>query len=527
MKNDIKYIIKKIIIGVGIAIGVMLLKPVVGFAENQTATFYMYCSSFNSCVLHGQKSNIGSANYKYYKRNFTLKNYNGYDINIKFYDKTSSIKLLSFYNETTDNLYIKPIILSEDITSKIYITSNADNNLVGFYYYNSDNTKVFIQNGNPCPISLDNDGNSKDAYILNTTEEGHIFYGNNASNINRRIPYMSSIYQSEISNEIYIDGVLNGIVSKIPNNYKKIDMFGKYAVLFYPKDYRNIPVECTEYKDGVTTDEQGNVTIIPNQTCTKNNYKMTFYYNGYFNTGFANLSNMKKIEYPVEQLPWFADNEYELPLYIPTDLFNGKPITDADGKVHITKEARGGIIFYNNNISEITDADDNTTSYYNKGYIYYDDTLLNYIIIEDSSSELNEEISFIDNNGNTHNETITQLPGKEQTNTSDSNKFYDFFKNFNADTHGLSSIISAPLSFIKTLSNNTCSSLNIPIPFSKGQHINLPCMTDIYKNNFGQIYNIYSTIITGIIAYWVCVRLFTLIKGFKDPEDDKIEVVEL
>jgi hypothetical protein len=52
-------------------------------------------------------------------------------------------------------------------------------------------------------------------------------------------------------------------------------------------------------------------------------------------------------------------------------------------------------------------------------------------------------------------------------------------------------------------------------------------MTAIYNKHFGSIFTLYQTITTGFIAYWVAVRIFALIKGFKDPEDDKIEVMDL
>lgn len=106
--------------------------------------------------------------------------------------------------------------------------------------------------------------------------------------------------------------------------------------------------------------------------------------------------------------------------------------------------------------------------------------------------------------------------------TSSSNSFFGDFTN---NDHGLSSIITAPLNFIKSLTSSSCSPLSLTIPFVN-QTLNLPCMNTVYSN-FNQLYTLYQTITFGIISYWVCVRIYALVKSFKDPEDDRIEVVDL
>lgn len=101
-----------------------------------------------------------------------------------------------------------------------------------------------------------------------------------------------------------------------------------------------------------------------------------------------------------------------------------------------------------------------------------------------------------------------------------------FFNDFNDNSHGLSGIITAPLNMINNLASATCSSININIPFVNTE-FTLPCMSTIYQQNFGSLFSIYRTITFGIVAYYVCVNIFALVKGFKDPENDKVEVVEL
>ena len=102
-----------------------------------------------------------------------------------------------------------------------------------------------------------------------------------------------------------------------------------------------------------------------------------------------------------------------------------------------------------------------------------------------------------------------------------------FFSGFDNNMHGLSGIITAPLTTIQGLVNNTCIPLQIPIPFTNDS-VDLPCMHDIYLNVLGdELYTIIQTVITGIISYYICLDIFRIVKGFKDPQEDKIEVLDL
>ena len=102
----------------------------------------------------------------------------------------------------------------------------------------------------------------------------------------------------------------------------------------------------------------------------------------------------------------------------------------------------------------------------------------------------------------------------------------DFFNSFTTNTHGLTGIITAPLNAIQSLTSKTCSPLILPLPFVD-KNLTLPCMRQIYTDNFGAFMNLYDVIIIGIVSYWVMVRIFTLVKDFKNPDHDEVEVVDL
>jgi hypothetical protein len=101
------------------------------------------------------------------------------------------------------------------------------------------------------------------------------------------------------------------------------------------------------------------------------------------------------------------------------------------------------------------------------------------------------------------------------------------FLGFEPTTYGLSSILTAPLSLIQSLSSAKCSAVDLPLPFVD-EDLTLPCMSTIYSSMFGTTFlTLYQTITTGVIAYWIVVDLFATVKAFKDPDEDRIEVAKL
>lgn len=102
----------------------------------------------------------------------------------------------------------------------------------------------------------------------------------------------------------------------------------------------------------------------------------------------------------------------------------------------------------------------------------------------------------------------------------------EFFSGFESDDFGLSSIIIAPLNLIKSITSSTCKPIGFKAPFVE-QQVTLPCMRAIYDQHFGVFLTIYQTITFGMVAYWVSVKILFMVKGFKDPDSDRIEVLDL
>lgn len=120
-----------------------------------------------------------------------------------------------------------------------------------------------------------------------------------------------------------------------------------------------------------------------------------------------------------------------------------------------------------------------------------------------------------------HNEMMND------TTTDAENEAADFFSDFDVpDVGGLSAIITAPLNTIQSLLSNSCSNLVLPLPFVN-QNLTLPCLGSIYSQHFGAFFTLYQTIILAIVSYRCIRSIYFDIHGFTDPNDDRIEVMDL
>lgn len=102
------------------------------------------------------------------------------------------------------------------------------------------------------------------------------------------------------------------------------------------------------------------------------------------------------------------------------------------------------------------------------------------------------------------------------------------FVNWHTDEHGLFSVITAPLMIFVNLQSNQsqCQPLQLPLPYVN-RNIELPCMTPLYQTMFGSMFTMYQTIVSGIISYYVMLKMLEMVKGIKDPQNDKIEATAL
>lgn len=108
----------------------------------------------------------------------------------------------------------------------------------------------------------------------------------------------------------------------------------------------------------------------------------------------------------------------------------------------------------------------------------------------------------------------------------DSQQAGDFFSNFQHDSHGLSGIVTSPLRLINSLTTATCNPLEFDLPFVH-EHVVLPCMKPIYENYFGVFFSLWQLITTGLISYNILINIYSKIHNLQNPNNDRIEVLNL
>lgn len=182
------------------------------------------------------------------------------------------------------------------------------------------------------------------------------------------------------------------------------------------------------------------------------------------------------------------------------------------------------------------------SSYVGADYVYYqkcqyiegEDDIYKYVWLPDTS--YNSNITTTENNTGgldytyrvEENGEIIENTFSSLDNILDNNNplINTFFNDFSTNYFGISSIVTAPLTLINQLSSSTCSPLILPFPFSD-KNLTLPCMSEIYEENFGELYSIYQFLLLGFVSYRLAVAFFYDIKKLKDPNNDEVEVINL
>lgn len=100
------------------------------------------------------------------------------------------------------------------------------------------------------------------------------------------------------------------------------------------------------------------------------------------------------------------------------------------------------------------------------------------------------------------------------------------FTDWTNNATGISNILAISVNTIGSLAGTTCSSVTLPLPYVETD-LTLPCLYTFYYNNLGALFTLYQVIVSGVIAYGVLLNIAKHAKGFKDPTEDKIEVLNL
>lgn len=99
--------------------------------------------------------------------------------------------------------------------------------------------------------------------------------------------------------------------------------------------------------------------------------------------------------------------------------------------------------------------------------------------------------------------------------------FFDSFKD--NDVGGISGIVSAPLRTIQSMSSDTCTDLSVEW---EGNTISIPSGCSFW-DSLGAIKEILQVLECGFIAYYIALDLYKIINNLKNPDDSKVEVMDL
>lgn len=165
-----------------------------------------------------------------------------------------------------------------------------------------------------------------------------------------------------------------------------------------------------------------------------------------------------------------------------------------------------------------------------------------YDLIIKNSQIINQNNTII-NQGKQTNDKLDDLNGKQdQTNqklddlndslnnddvSGSSSTADSFFKNFNSgDDKGLQDIVTLPLKYIKNLSA-PCKAFTLPL--AQLGEVQVHCMSSSVYNNtdLKPLFDILKILVNGFICYKCLKSLFEFIQDLRNPDNDKVEVMDL
>lgn len=112
-------------------------------------------------------------------------------------------------------------------------------------------------------------------------------------------------------------------------------------------------------------------------------------------------------------------------------------------------------------------------------------------------------------------------------NVNGANGDFDNFKNNSdfSDSTGLQAVIELPLNLVSSFSN-TCQPISITIPFIDYTGT-IPCMSTIYRQHFNSLYSVVAVIVNAFFVYRILLKIYEIVHNAKQPDEDKLEVIDL
>lgn len=95
--------------------------------------------------------------------------------------------------------------------------------------------------------------------------------------------------------------------------------------------------------------------------------------------------------------------------------------------------------------------------------------------------------------------------------------------------YGLQELVRAPIQFFASLPEQAenCTPITLNLPYANAP-VTFPCLTTtVFQPHFPTLLTIWQTVITGIVAYGISIKIFATVKNVQTPDNDRIEVAKL
>lgn len=131
----------------------------------------------------------------------------------------------------------------------------------------------------------------------------------------------------------------------------------------------------------------------------------------------------------------------------------------------------------------------------------------------------------LDKLNNSQTET-NDLIKDDSVDQSQANSFFSDFST--SDNGGISSIITKPLVIVNNLLSNSSSCSNLALPSFMGvDNAYLPSGCILWNNAPSSVVVLWNIFVCGIGSYFILKDLFKIIEDLKNPDNDKVEVMDL
>ena len=516
VKSDTKYIIKRILIGVGITLILFNLKKCNVYAYSSVQTYQLSTDTVQATWLYSS-SDISSCNKN--ANQFISFEYNDIKYNLCYYNDapyknfTPGVVVFEYHNE----LYVAPGSYDSSFGTPDYIDIHPDNSNVLIFRLHKNNSSSRTALYAPFLPNIFFAGQYFKNFIKLVPENIPV----NSTQVLSRNDFVNNISDIQIVyNSLNIPVYFNNNIEipEKPNdplaNYTKVDLTGYQAILLVPKNY---PYLLSEY--GFESEK-------PNANNPQIHYNIG--YEKCVKPTLIELNNFKNFSINTT-LNSDPTSEYELNSYCsdtPELYTQDYPIYNIRAEEQPNYYYMG-ILVYNNS----TDYSQNTPDWinnqqnpYGQSFVYVEEEFYNYYLVENFST-FNQSLSYKDFNLEDKTTNINSLPtfnGLVDGSLSSidtplgQNMNFQYFLDF----------VKFPFNFLKSFITGTCEPITLPLPYLG--NMQLPCMSTIYSQFIpASLINLLSIVINGLLFWRFTLSNIHSLQDILQPEDTELEVWSL